>query len=62
MRIKRLLRRVPALELVMLCLAILFVSPCTLALLNSFKTLPEILQSTIGTTANKGRVNLDPLF
>ena len=40
-------RRPPFLELALLLLGILFVSPCALALLNSFKTYQEILQSPL---------------
>lgn len=40
-------RRLPVLELLMLIAGLLFVSPCFLALLNSFKTLPEIIRSPL---------------
>jgi raffinose/stachyose/melibiose transport system permease protein len=40
-------RRIPVLEVVMLIAGLLFVSPCFLALLNSFKTLPEITLSPV---------------
>jgi len=38
-------RHLPILEFVLLLFGLLFVSPCFLALLNSFKTLPEIIRS-----------------
>lgn len=41
-------RRWPLLDVVMLGLGLLYVSPCLLALLNSFKTLPEIIRSPLG--------------
>jgi len=40
-------KRWPVLEASMLVLGVLFVSPCFLAVLNSFKTLPEIIQSPL---------------
>lgn len=40
-------RRIPWLEALMLIAGILFVSPCLLAVLNAFKTLPEIIQSPV---------------
>ncbi|MDE2814424.1 MAG: hypothetical protein OXM01_15440, partial [Gemmatimonadota bacterium] len=40
-------RRLPLFEIGMLLLGLLYVSPCFLALLNSFKTLPEIIRSPV---------------
>jgi raffinose/stachyose/melibiose transport system permease protein len=40
-------QRWPVLEMVMLTLGLLFVSPCLLALVNSFKPLREIIQSPL---------------
>lgn len=40
-------RRLPLFEIGMLLLGLLYVSPCVLALLNSFKTLPEIIRSPV---------------
>lgn len=40
-------RRLPLFEIGMLFLGLLYVSPCALALLNSFKTLPEIVRSPV---------------
>lgn len=41
------LKRIPWLEGLMLVAAVLFVSPCFLALMNSFKTLAEIIQAPL---------------
>lgn len=48
--------RLPVLEILMLLAGVVFVSPCLLALLNSFKTLNEILLSP---TALPRSLNLD---
>ena len=40
-------RRLPLFEIGMLLLGLLYVSPCLLALINSFKTLPEIVRSPV---------------
>ncbi|MCP4644269.1 MAG: carbohydrate ABC transporter permease [bacterium] len=40
-------RRIPWLEIGMLCAGLVFVSPCFLALLNSFKPLREIIQNPL---------------
>jgi raffinose/stachyose/melibiose transport system permease protein len=45
-------RRWPLLEILMLAAGLLFVSPCCLALLNSFKTLPEIIRSPLALPEN----------
>ncbi len=49
-------RSLPLLELLMLAAGLLFVSPCLLAILNAFKTLPEIVQAPL---ALPHRLNLD---
>jgi raffinose/stachyose/melibiose transport system permease protein len=49
-------RRLPLLEAVLLVAGIIFVSPCFFALLNSFKTLPEIIHSPL---ALPSRLNLE---
>ena len=41
-------RHIPLLEAVLLLTGLLFVSPCFIAVLNSFKTLPEITLSPLG--------------
>ena len=44
-------RRLPFLDIAMLLAGLLFVSPSFLAVLNSFKTLPEIIQSPLALPA-----------
>ena len=55
-------RRLPVLEVIMLAAGIVFVSPCLLALLNSFKTLPEITASPLSLPKALAWENFKYLF
>lgn len=55
-------RRAPVLEVIMLAAGILFVSPCLLAILNSFKTLPEITVSPLAWPKTLAWENYEYLF
>lgn len=55
-------RIVPVGELLMLGAGILFVSPCLLAAINAFKTLPEIIQSPLALPAHPTMDNFVYLF
>lgn len=55
-------RSLPLLEIVMLTAGILFISPCLLAVLNAFKTLPEIIQSPLAVPKHPTLDNFIYLF
>lgn len=55
-------RRLPMLEIAMLVSGLAFVSPCALALLNSFKTLPEIIQAPLALPRSLNLENYAYLF
>ncbi len=55
-------RRIPVLEITLLIAGIIFVSPCFLALLNSFKTLAEITASPLAPPAPPTLDNYKYLF
>ena len=55
-------RRFPYLEILLLAVGLLFVSPCFIALLNSFKTLREIVLSPLGTPERLAFENYTYLF
>jgi len=59
---KRKKRQLPALEFAMLTAGLLFVSPCFLAVLNSFKTLPEITQSPLAPPQQLSLDNYEYVF
>lgn len=55
-------RRFPYLEILLLAVGLLFVSPCFIALLNSFKTLREIVLSPLGAPERLAFENYTYLF
>ena len=55
-------RRFPYLEILLLAVGLLFVSPCFIALLNSFKTLREIVLSPLGPPERLAFENYTYLF
>jgi len=55
-------RRFPYLEILLLAVGLLFVSPCFIALLNSFKTLREIVLSPLGVPERLAFENYTYLF
>ena len=55
-------RHIPVYEVLMLLAGLLFVSPCLLAVLNSFKTLPEIIRSPLALPESATLDNYRYLF
>ena len=54
--------RFPFLEIAMLIVGIMYISPCYLAILNSMKTLPEILRSPLALPDNLNWDNYKYIF
>jgi len=55
-------RKIPFFEIGMLLLGLIYVSPCFLAVLNAFKTLPEIVRSPVAAPEDPTLDNFNYIF